>query len=126
MPGENLIDAVERLEVVSAKLERILYGDKDARRGGLIDEFEGLRKDVQTLHADVQRLKARRPNVWLWVGGYVAFMASGLFAMSAIYNQPQVQALLDMPPALALWLAVALAGAALLLFIGGFGWLDRG
>lgn len=125
MAGDNLFEAVERLEQVSARLERILYGDKEARRGGLLDEFEGLRRDVQTLNEDVKRIKAKRPNVWLWIMGYLSFVASVTFGVVGILNQIDNHNVWGLPAAVALWLAAMLAAGALLMFLSGFGWLDR-
>lgn len=123
--AENLIEAVERLEQVSARLERILYGDTDARRKGLLDEFEGLRGDVSSLREDVGRIKSRKPSVWLWILGYTAFCGSVTFGVVGLLNQIDGHNVLGLPPSLALWLAAVLAGAALLLFLNGFGWLQR-
>ncbi len=125
MAGDNLFEAVERLEQVSARLERILYGDKDARRSGLIDEFEGLRRDVQRLNEDVQRIKAKRPNMWMWILGYLSFAASVTFGVVGILNQIDGHNVWGLPAAVAMWLAAMLAAGALLMFLNGFGWLDR-
>lgn len=122
--AENLIEAVERLEAVTARFERLMYGDPPGRPGGLLAEFESLRRDVQGLHEDVQRLKAKRPNVWLWVFGYVCFAGSVTFGVVGILNQIDGHNVFGLPAAVGLWLAAMLAAGALLLFMAGFGWLD--
>jgi hypothetical protein len=124
--AENLIEAVERLELVIGRIERLMYGEPPGRPGGLLAEVEGLRRDVQGLREDVHRLKSRRPNIWVWAGGYLVFLVSGAFALVGAVNQVLASRLWDIPPVVAMWLAVMLAGGALIMFLGGFGWLDRG
>lgn len=126
MAADNLFEAVERLEAVTAKFERLMYGDPPGRPLGLLADFDGLRRDVQLLHEDVTRIKSKRPNVWLWIMGYVMFCGSITFGVVGILNQIDGHNVWGLPAALALWLAAALAGAALICFLGGFGWLERG
>ena len=131
--AEDLERTVDRLGDMIARLERVTYGDDYARVPGLLNQVEGLRgdllglrTDVSTLRNDITTVQQRKPNVWLWALGYVAFLVSGAFAMSAFYNLTEIQALLSMPAPLAVSLAVLFALAALLLFVGGFGWLRGG
>jgi hypothetical protein len=116
-----------------ARLERVTYGDDYARVPGLLNQVEGLRgdllglrTDVSTLRNDITTVQQRKPNVWLWALGYVAFLVSGAFAMSAFYSIPEIRALLAMPPPDAVALALVFLAAAALLFAGGFGWLRGG
>ena len=106
-----------------------MYGDMQARQSGLLDQVEGLRNDIAAVRSDVQAVRAdlitHRPQVWLWLLGYVAFLVSGAFAMSAFYSIPEIRALLAMPPPDAVALALVFLAAAALLFAGGFGWLQR-
>ncbi len=122
--SDNLFDVVEELKQITADLRRTVYGDPATRSRGLMSEFDGLRQEVGRIDADLQKVKSRRPNPWAWTIGYLAFVASGLFAMVAFWSFPGVQAALDLPGPLAMGLALLFAGAALVLFIAGFGWFD--
>ncbi len=124
--AENVLDMVEQLREIVGEFKRILYGDSAARTNGLVVEFGDLRRDVQAIKDDIQRLKTRRHNIWLWVAGYLAFAASVTFGVIGILNQVDGHNVWGLPAAVALWLAAVMAGAALILFLGGFGWLDRG
>lgn len=139
--AENVLDMVEQLREIVGEFKRILYGDSAARTNGLVVEFGDLRRDVQAIKDDIQRLKAtdvqavrddiqrlktKRHNIWLWVAGYLAFAASVTFGVIGILNQVDGHNVWGLPAAVALWLAAVMAGAALILFLGGFGWLDRG
>lgn len=124
MSSDNILDAVDRIEQAIGKFERILYGDTQARQNGLLVEFEGLRKDVRDLREDVQRLQNRRPNVLMWITGYVLFLIAGAMATVSFINQVSDLLVWDLDPAIAGGLAVIFAGIALFMFIGGFGWLD--
>lgn len=124
--AENLIEAVERLEAVTARFERLMYGDPPGRPVGLLAEFEVLRKDVQILHEDVQRLKAKRTNLWLWVFGYICFAGSVTFGVVGILNQIDGHNVFSLPAGVALWLSAMLAAGALPMFLAGFGWLEYG
>lgn len=124
---------IDRLEDFVERLERVVYGDDYARVPGLLNQVEGLRSDmqsvrseVQAVRTDIQAVRSRRANLWLWGLGYVTFLVSGLFAMSAFQNMPEVRALLDMPAPVAAVMAAVFALAAVMLFAGGFGWLSRG
>lgn len=111
-----------------ATLLRIINGDDDSRHDGLLDSVERLSKDVSALRTELQAIKARRPNVWVWTAGYVCFLISGLFAGIAIYNvmaSVELFALLDIPVVWAWFLALAFAGAALIMFVVGYGWQNR-
>ena len=124
MASDNILDAVDRIEQAIGKFERILYGDPQARQNGLLLEFEGLRKDVQGLRGDVQQLQNRRPNVVMWVTGYVLFLAAGALATVSFINQVSELQVWDLSPLIAGGLSVVFAGIALFMFVGGFGWLD--
>jgi hypothetical protein len=124
MATENILEAVDRIEIAVNRFERILYGDPPARPNGLIVEFEGLRKDVQGLRDDVHRLQNKRPNVLLWVAGFAAFVVSMSFGMVGFVNLAGNHEVWNLPGPVALWLAATFAVVALLLFLGGFGWLD--
>lgn len=124
MATENVLDAVDRIEAAVSKFERILYGDPPARPNGLLVEFEGLRCDVQGLREDVHRLQNRRPNVLLWVAGFVSFVVSVAFGMVGFMNVAGAHDVWNIPGPVSLWLALMFALVALLLFMGGFGWLD--
>lgn len=119
---------VEWVEASLARLERLLYGEKDAGYEGLLAAFVGLREEVRGLREELRGMKGRRPNLWLWGAGYVGFLVSGLFAVLAVDGvvmSPEYFYWLDMPAPLALFLALVFAGVALLLFFGGFGWLGE-
>ena len=124
MATENILEAVDRIEAAVSKFERILYGDPPARPNGLLVEFEGLRRDVQSLHEDVHRLQNRRPNVLLWVAGFAAFMAAMIFGMVGFMNLTAGHDVWNLPGGVGLWLAGMFALVSLLLFMGGFGWLN--
>lgn len=124
MASDNILDAVDRIEQAIAKFERILYGDTQARQNGLLIEFEGLRNDVQELREDVHMMKTRRPNIVMWVTGYVLFLVSGALAIISFINQVANAQVLDLSPAIALGLAVLFSAIALFFFVGGFGWFD--
>lgn len=125
--------SIDRLEKFVERLERVMYGDDYARQPGLLTQVDELRKDIAAVSNDVQAarseihsMRSKRANVWLWVLGYVTFLISGMFAMSAFYSMPEIKMLLAMPAPVAVALAVVFAVAALLLFAGGFGWLTHG
>ena len=107
-----------------------MYGDMQARQSGLLDQVEGLRNDIAAVRSDVQAVRAdlitHRPQVWLWLLGYAAFLVSGLFWVAAFYSLDEVRLLLTMPGPVALALALLFVVAAALLFAGGFGWLRGG
>jgi hypothetical protein len=124
MASDNILEAVDRIEQAIGKFERILYGDPQARQNGLLLEFEGLRKDVQQLSENVYRLQNRRPNVLMWVTGYVLFLVAGALATVCFINQVSDMLVWDLSPGIAGALAVIFAGIALFMFVGGFGWLD--
>lgn len=123
MATENILEAVDRIEAAVGKFERILYGDPPARPNGLLVEFEGLRRDVQGLREDVHRLQ-NRPNVLLWVAGFAAFVAAMAFGMVGFMNLTAGHEVWNLPGSVGLWLAGMFVLVSLLLFLGGFGWLD--
>lgn len=125
MATENLFDAFAQLEASTSRLGRIVFDDPDTHAPGLLSRIEGLNVQLTAVSADLQTIKRRRPNLALWGTGYVAFLVSGAFAMAAFQGMPEVRALLDLPAPVAAGLALVFAVAALLLFAGGFGWLDR-
>ncbi len=130
--GEDLERTVDRLGTYIERLERVVYGDEYARVPGILAQLDGLRVDVQSVRTDVQSVrtdiaaaKAHGPQIWLWIVGYVAFLISGMFAASAFHAMPELQAIFAIPGPVALALAAIFAGAALVLFAAGFGWLTR-
>lgn len=123
--AENLIESVAMLERKTDTLLRIINGDDDSRHDGLLDSFEQLRADIRGLRDDLQRIKSRQPNTWLLLTGFFCFLASGLFAMRAVYEVTRLYNFLDIPVSIALSLAVLFASLSLLLFVVGFGWLGR-
>lgn len=124
MATENILQAVDRIEDAVCRFERILYGDPPARPNGLLVEFEGLRRDVQRLHEDVQQLKGRRPNVLLWSVGYLSFIASGAMGTTGLMNTFGNHDLFGVPGSVALMLALIFAIIAAFLLVGGYGWFD--
>lgn len=124
MATENLVDVVEQLQQIVNDFKRILYGDQAARTDGLLVEFNLLRKEVHELGMRVDQLQARRPHVWAWICGYVAFMAATVFGVVAIINRVEGHDVWHLAPELATWVALGCAGFALLLFLIGFGWFD--
>lgn len=126
MASDNILDAVDRIEQAIGKFERILYGDPQARQNGLLLEFEGLRKDVQELRQDVYMIKTRRPNIVMWVTGYMLYLVSGALAIIYFINQATALQIWDLSPGIALGGAVLLAAIALFFFVGGFGWFEGG
>ena len=126
MATENILEAVDRIESAVCRFERILYGDPPARPNGLLVEFERLRRDVQGLREDVQRLKARRPNMVMWSVGYLSYLAAGTLGIAGLMNQFGEHDVFGLPGSVALGLAVLFAILAAFLLIGGHGWLDGG
>jgi hypothetical protein len=124
MAQENLFEVVDRLQGIVDELRKLLYGDDNTRVVGIVKEFDLLRRDVAALHDEVERLKRRRPNIWLWVLGFLMFSAGVTFGMVGLFNLDGGH-IFDLPATVALWLAGVLTMMSLLLFLGGFGWLDR-
>lgn len=125
MATDNLIESFAQMEASTARLERIVFDDPDTHVPGLLTRMERLNRQLETVSNDLQAVKRRRPNMSLWVAGYLAFLVSGGFAMVAFYTLPEVRMALDLPGPIAVGLALVFAVAALLLFVAGFGWLDR-
>lgn len=125
MATENLFEAFSQLEASTTRLGRIVFDDPDTHAPGLLSRIEVLNQQLTAVSAELQAVKRRRPNVGLWIVGYVAFMISGLFAMAAFHGLQELRAAFDLPAPLAASLALIFSMAALGLFVGGFGWLDR-
>ena len=125
MATDNLFESFTQMEASTARLERIVFDDPDTHAPGLLTRIERLNRQLDTLSSDLQAIKRRKPNLSLWAAGYIAFLASGVFAMVAFYTLPEVRASLDMPGPVAVGLALLFAVAAMLLFVAGYGWLDR-
>lgn len=125
MATDNLIESFTQMEASTARLERIVFDDPDTHAPGLLTRIERLNRQLETVSGDLQQMKSRRPNLSLWSAGYLAFLASGAFAMVAFYTLPEVRAALDLPGPVAVALALLFAVAAMLLFVAGYGWLDR-
>lgn len=125
MANENLLDIVERLDRIVTDLKLALYGSPEARSTGLFAEFDTLRTRVERLERDVEAQKQRRPNVWLWVAGYWSFVAAVAFGAVALLNTATDLNLWDAPTPLSGAIAAFFAVVALVLFLLGFGWLDK-
>ena len=125
MASDNLFDAFEEQRELSAQLRRIVFGDPPAHPVGLLERMEQLDKRLEDIGHKLQRVEQQRPNIWLWVGGYCAFILSGWFAMAAFWSLDALRAALALPASVAVGMALLFAVAALLMFVAGFGWLDR-
>lgn len=125
MATDNLFESFTQMEATTARLERIVFDDPDTHAPGLLTRIERLNRQLETFGSDLQAIKRRRPNLALWAAGYLAFLVSGVFAMVAFYTLPEVRAALDLPGPVAVVLALLFAVAAMLLFVAGYGWLDR-
>jgi hypothetical protein len=126
MASDNLFEVVEQLREIVADLKRTLYGDHATRSTGLLTEFDSLRRDVESLKGDVQRIRSKRPNVGSWVTAYVLFCAAVIFLAAGMVNLFVGHNALGVEPALAFWLAAGLVVIAGVLFAVGYSWLDRG
>lgn len=122
--SDNILDVVDELRQITGDLKLIVYGDEKARINGLLVDFGDLRRDVALIKEDVSRLKARRPSIWLWVMGYVSFLAGTGFGVVAILNQIDGHNVFDMPAPVAAFLSSMFLVVALFMFMVGFGWFD--
>lgn len=125
MATDNLIDVVDQLREIVQDLKRTLYGDHATRSTGLLVEFDSLRNDVKRLESDLSKVKNRRPNITAWATGYVAFCTAVVFAIISVMNQIDNHNILGLAPVVAMWLALLFGGAALVLFLVGFGWFEH-
>lgn len=123
MSSENVLDVLDRVERAISRVEQLLYGDPQTRHAGLLNEFEGLRKDLVAVRADVASMQRRKPNVLLWVAGYTTTLAAVIFAAVALINSIQGHELWGMPPIVAIANALGAALVSMLLLVGGHGWL---
>jgi hypothetical protein len=126
MASDNLFDVVQELRDIVADLKRTLYGDHATRSTGLLSEFDGLRRDVESLKQDVQKVKSKKPSIPTWVAGFLVFWAGMLSAIVALINLVPGFDIFGISSTAAMWLAIVFGLSALLLFVTGFGWLDRG
>jgi hypothetical protein len=126
MASDNLFDVVQELRDIVADLKRTLYGDHATRSTGLLTEFDGLRRDVESLKQDVQKVKNKKPSIPTWTAGFLVFWAGELAAIVALINLVPGFYLFGVSSTAAMWLAIVFGASALVLFIAGFGWLDRG
>jgi hypothetical protein len=126
MASDNLFEVVEQLREIVADLKRTLYGDHATRSTGLLSEFDVLRRRVEAVEAEQQRIRNKRPNVGSWVTAYVLFCGAVIFAAAGIVNVSVDHNALDVEPAAAFWLAAGLVVIAGVLFAVGYSWLDRG
>lgn len=124
MATDNLFEVVDRLETAVARFERMFYGEPPERPNGLVSDVKRMADDMQALHTELQCIQARRPTPWIWVGGYLTFMAAMFFNVVGVVNLIPGHDVLDIPPGLALGLAFLLGIGALLLLMAGFGWLN--
>ena len=125
MASDNLMDVVEELKDLVAELRRLLYGDMATRSSGLVADFDKHDRRIATLETEVTRLRNRRPVVGMWIGGFIAFVVAIVLIGIAFVNYASDANLLDMTPPLAGGLAAFLCAVSLVMFLGGFGWLDR-
>lgn len=120
---DNLLDVIRDLRGVVTDLKRVVYGDQVARIPGLLEAFDQQQRRIETLETDVKTLKNRRPMVWIWVLGYLSFIAAWALGAVAMTNRISHLNLLDLPFGFAAILASVLAIVALVLFVAGFGWM---
>jgi hypothetical protein len=126
MANDNLFEVVEDLRSIVADLKRTLYGDHATRSTGLLVEFDALRREVQSLQQEIQRIKNKRPSIPTWMAGFLVFCVGGVAAMVALINLLPGFNIFGVSSTAAMWLAIVFGASALALFIAGFGWLDRG
>jgi hypothetical protein len=105
------------------QLNRAMYGEPASRSPGLFDKIDSLTTELGRLNTRLDRMERKQHNVSSWTIGYVAFCASGIFAVVAIFNLIPRTTILNMAPELAAFFAVSLAVAALYFFLTGFGWI---
>jgi hypothetical protein len=124
-PEQNLIDVLLDLKTTIEELRRTMYGDQAARTSGLIAEVDSHRRRIDDMSLEVRQLKERRPIIWLWLCGYVSFVAAWTMAAVGIVNALSRANVWDFPPAAAAMLAIVLTFVAAILFVAGFGWLQK-
>jgi hypothetical protein len=124
--GDNLFEVVEQLREIVADLKRTLYGDHATRATGLLAEFDALRRRVESVEEDVERIRSKRPNVGSWVTAYVLFCVAMVFLAAGMINLFVGHDALGLEPAVAFWLSAAAVVVAGVLFAVGYSWLDRG
>lgn len=122
--NENIFDILDELRQLIDQLRMIVYGDKTSRYPGMVDEVGRLQSRIEHAEMEIEKLKRRRPNVPLWVAGFLSFVISvSLLGVSFVNFSSKVN-IFDMTPFLAAGLAVFFVAVSLVLFLGGFGWLD--
>ena len=125
MAGDNLLDVVEELRTLVSEFRRLLYGDQASRFPGLVADLDTLKSRLDRVETDVHGLKSKRPVIGMWVGGFIAFVMAIGFAGVAMQNANTTANIFDMPVPLAVILGVCLLLLSLLMFLGGFGWLEK-
>ncbi len=131
MADPSLYDTISRLEALVDDLRKLLHGDANTRAGGLIAEFDAQRAEIQlqrreihTIREDIERLRRRRPIVWLWLTGFLCFaIAAGLMVLAGVNGATEAN-WLDAPPGFAVFLSGFFLFLSAPLFLAGFGWLD--
>jgi hypothetical protein len=121
--NDSLFDIVERFEKVLKDLELIIHGDKSSRYPGLVEEFSRSQVRLGNVETELAGLKRRRHNVPLWVAGFTSFVTFIVLLGVALVNFASAANLFDIPAPLAAGLAAFFVVAALILFLGGFGWI---
>ena len=107
---ETLVDIVERMERAVRRLETLVDGDPDI-------PVLGLKQQLQQLRVEVDELEATRPNVPLWVLGFVSFVAAVAMADEGFRQVAE----LTEPVAWAIGMILMVASCFLLM--AGFGWV---
>jgi heme/copper-type cytochrome/quinol oxidase subunit 4 len=61
----------------------------------------------------------------MWIGGFIAFAAAIVLTGVGFVNYVSHANLMDMSPLLAWSIAACLTVVSLVMFLGGFGWLEH-
>lgn len=125
MATDNLLDVVDELRTLVGELRRLLYGDQASRFPGLVADLDMQKTRIDRLTMDMDRMKSKRPVVVMWIGGFLAFVAAVVLIGVALTNAATYANIWDLPPMLAATIAAGLVALSLIMFIGGFGWLDK-
>jgi len=123
--GDNLLDVVDDLRILVAELRRLLYGDQASRFPGIVADLDAQKSRIDRVEADIRHIKSKRPVVAMWIGGFLAFVAAVLLSMVALVNASTPANLWDMPVTFAAVCAAGLTALSLIMFLGGFGWLEK-
>lgn len=124
MATENVMDLVDELKDLVAQMRELLYGNDKTRNSGLVRDFEHHERRIAALEADVVKLKNRKPVIGMWIGGFIAFAGAVAVTGVGFVNFASHTNMLDMSPPLAWGIAACLTVVSLVMFLGGFGWLE--